>query len=110
MKNVYLNAIQWQRQSHRHHIQTRVLVSEHDASISVTDNGVGIREEVLPRVFEMFFRGNEDSDGAGLGLYIVLETVKKLGGSIDIRSVPGQETEVTITLPNRRKSTSNADL
>ncbi len=48
----------------------------------------------------MFYRASENSKGSGLGLYIVHEAVKRLGGSINIYSKPGEGTTVNLDLPN----------
>ncbi len=66
---------------------------------NVIDNGIGIRESVMPYIYNMFYRGTERSDGAGLGLYIVRETLEKLRGAIDVESQEGEGTHVTIALP-----------
>src|SRR5690606_26630192 len=66
---------------------------------NVIDNGIGIRESVMPYIYNMFYRGTERSDGAGLGLYIVRETLEKLRGAIDVESREGEGTQVTIALP-----------
>jgi PAS domain S-box-containing protein len=64
------------------------------------DNGLGIEADYLERVFEMFFRANEKAaDGSGLGLYIVKQSVEKLGGSIEIESEVLQGTCITLRLP-----------
>ena len=67
--------------------------------LSVEDNGIGIEKEYQGRVFEMFYRANNQSDGSGLGLYIVKEMIEKLKGEIEIASEPGQGTKVTISIP-----------
>jgi PAS domain S-box-containing protein len=67
--------------------------------MTVEDNGQGIAPEHHARIFEMFYRASESSDGSGLGLYIVKETLDKLNGSISVRSVQGEGTEFTVTLP-----------
>lgn len=66
---------------------------------TVKDNGVGIPQEHLPRIFEMFFRASESSEGSGLGLYIVKETLDKLHGKISVDSKSREGTTFTITLP-----------
>ncbi len=71
-----------------------------DCSITITDNGIGINEDVMPKVFDMFFRGTEISKGAGLGLYIARETVNRLKGSIEIDAIEGAGTTVSFALPN----------
>lgn len=70
-------------------------------TIKVQDNGIGIPETLLPKIFNMFYRATERSEGAGLGLYIVRETVQKLNGKIDVHSEPGVGTTFEIEIPNR---------
>ena len=74
-------------------------VEKESISIQIEDNGCGIPEEVVPRIFDMFYRGHSQSEGSGLGLYIVREALEKLGGSIDVKSVYGLGSTFTITLP-----------
>jgi signal transduction histidine kinase len=59
--------------------------------LSVSDNGVGIREDELPRVFERFYRGDtsRSSRGSGLGLAIVKHVVTAAGGDVEARRGPG---------------------
>jgi signal transduction histidine kinase len=71
-------------------------------TIKVEDNGEGIPENNLPRVFEMFYRGTNTSVGTGLGLYICREVIEKLNGDIRISSTPGKGTVVTIELPVKK--------
>lgn len=68
--------------------------------LTVRDNGIGISEEFRSKIFDMFFRATEKSEGAGLGLYIVKETLEKLQGSIAVDSVPGEGTTFRIEVPN----------
>jgi len=52
----------------------------------------------------MFYRATEQTDGSGIGLYIVKNAVDKLGGQITVASRPGQGTRFNIILPNRINS------
>ncbi len=76
-----------------------------DAYIKVFDNGIGIPEEDLGRIFERFYRVDKartrEMGGTGLGLSIAKEILDKNGGSIDIKSVVGQGTEVVIRIPTK---------
>ena len=76
-----------------------------DAYIKVFDNGIGIPEEDLNRIFERFYRVDKartrEMGGTGLGLSIAKEILDKNGGSIDIKSVVGQGTEVVIKVPTK---------
>jgi len=68
-------------------------------TVSITDHGMGIPPEVLPRIFEAFFTTKPQGIGTGLGLEIVHRIVtQKFGGSIDVQSKPG-ETTFTVRLP-----------
>ena len=71
------------------------------AEIRVTDNGCGIPEKHIPRVFEMFFRGHEQSTGSGIGLYIVKEIIDKLKGEIFFESADGKGTVFNLKIPNQ---------
>ena len=67
--------------------------------ITVSDNGEGIDPELLDRIFEMFFRASEKSEGSGLGLYIAKEMADKLNGHIKVNSVIGSGTTFTLRIP-----------
>lgn len=67
--------------------------------IVVKDNGIGIEPDYQTKVFDMFFRGTEKSTGTGLGLYIVNWAVTRLGGEVQLQSIPKQGTEFKVRLP-----------
>jgi signal transduction histidine kinase len=67
--------------------------------LKITDNGEGIVPELQNRIFEMFFRANEKSQGNGLGLYVVKKAIERLNGSIRFQSEPNLITEFEILLP-----------
>lgn len=69
--------------------------------LKVEDNGQGIAPEYHSRIFDMFFRGHEQSKGSGLGLYIVKEALVKLSGSIRLESAPGQGSTFIVKLPKK---------
>jgi signal transduction histidine kinase len=77
-----------------------IMVDERNAVFLIEDNGIGIAKEYISKVFDMFFRATMQKDGAGLGLYIVKETVDKLHGRINIESEPRVGTLFKIELPN----------
>jgi len=75
-------------------------ITPQDIRIQFSDNGMGIREEYMSKIFSMFFRATERSEGAGLGLYIVKESVTKLGGEIALDSTYNEGSVFNIRLPN----------
>ena len=76
------------------------------AIFSVVDNGIGISPEAIPFVFERFYRTDKvrarTSQGAGLGLSIVRAICQAHNGTIDIKSVEGSGTTVTVLLPGTK--------
>lgn len=70
-------------------VSVQITSSEKGADLIFKDNGIGIPEEFQKRVFDMFFKVNDNSNGTGLGLYIVKSTVEKLNGSIQLESQKG---------------------
>jgi len=74
--------------------------------LQVADNGIGIPEEALPRLFTKFFRvRNEDTqdiEGTGLGLAIVKSIVDSHGGEVSVTSALGKGTTFTVALPLQR--------
>jgi two-component system OmpR family sensor kinase len=75
----------------------------HRVVLEVADDGPGIPPEHIPHVFERFYRGAAaragGSGSAGLGLAIVRSLTEGMGGSVSVRSNPGQGTQFTLTLP-----------
>ena len=69
-------------------------------TIRVEDNGQGISDEHIHRIFEMFYRGTTTAEGSGLGLFIVRETIEKIGGKIHVESTSGKGTTFILELPS----------
>jgi signal transduction histidine kinase len=104
LANLISNAIRY----HDHRKQKKYIRLYHQLtpssfSLHVEDNGQGIAPDIQKRVFDMFYRGNETSQGSGLGLYIVKETIGKLSGTIHLSSAPQQGSTFTVNLPSRNR-------
>jgi signal transduction histidine kinase len=68
--------------------------------VTVSDNGMGMEEEIKKYIFNMFYRGTQLSNGAGLGLYIARCMVEKMNGRIEFESELGTGTTFKIELPS----------
>jgi signal transduction histidine kinase len=66
--------------------------------LEIQDNGLGIEPKHQTKIFDMFYRASEKSKGSGLGLYIVKETIEKLGGEIFVESQLSIGTKFTLKL------------
>jgi two-component system sensor histidine kinase/response regulator len=100
--NLLLNAIKYQRKEEIHQeVSVAVDVGVDQATIHIDDNGIGIDPEHIGKIFQMFYRATHEKPGSGLGLYIAKEAVSKIGGEIEVRSVPAKGTSFKIVIPNK---------
>ena len=81
-------------------LKIHIQIDTKEAHIQFIDNGIGIHKDYVDKIFNMFFRATEKSDGSGLGMYIVKQTVDKLDGNITVESVFGKGTTFKIRIPN----------
>ena len=101
--NIMTNSIKYTPENGN--IKIYVGVVYNDAYIKIIDNGIGIPEEDLNRIFERFYRVDKartrEMGGTGLGLSIAKEILDQNKGSIDIKSEKGKGTEVVIRIPTK---------
>lgn len=81
-------------------VEVSVVKNGKGVVVCVSDNGEGISEEHLPRIFDMFFRATSRSMGSGIGLYIVNEMVNKMQGTVEVVSVRGEGSKFFVKLPD----------
>jgi signal transduction histidine kinase len=99
--NLISNALKYcDKGSSEAFIAINVEVDDEKMTMEVSDNGIGIKTEYLPNIFKMFYRATVSVAGSGLGLYIVKESVEKLGGTILVTSKFGKGTTFKIEIPN----------
>lgn len=109
--NILTNSIKYTKENGS--IKIYVGFVYNDAYIKVIDNGIGIPEEDLPRIFERFYRVDKartrELGGTGLGLSIAKEIIEQNNGSIDIKSEFGKGTEVVIRIPAKNRETTDKE-
>jgi PAS domain S-box-containing protein len=101
LKNILSNSIKYLNPKlEDNFLKITISTDARKACLQIEDNGIGIDKELIPRVFDMFFRGTQLSEGSGMGLYIVKQTIEKMGGTISVESEPGIGTKFLLILPN----------
>lgn len=102
--NLISNAIKYQNEDiDDSFVNIEASVTKKELCVEIEDNGIGIDEKYLKKIFDMFYRASPDAKGSGLGLYIVQETMDKMEGSISAESKLGKGTKFSIRIPNRLK-------
>jgi PAS domain S-box-containing protein len=99
--NIISNAFKYYRPTERSFLRISLRIDATQARIGFEDNGIGIRQEHIDKIYNMFYRATDRSEGSGLGMYIVKQAVDKLGGQIALKSRFGHGTHIQVTLPNR---------
>ncbi len=105
ISNILDNAIKYSRKGGKVTVATSIADGDASAVIEIQDNGQGIEEDELARVFDRFYRTklarSGDEKGSGLGLSIAKRIVEQHGGRISIESEVGVGTTVTVELPTQ---------
>lgn len=101
LNNLVSNAIRYQNpMSEQPFVDIEVEATDKTANIIVKDNGIGISKEGQTKIFDMFYRVSDETDGTGLGLFLVKETIEKLNGKINVESELGKGSVFQILIPN----------
>jgi len=102
-RNLISNAIKYRKLNNVScEVSIQIAIDDQQASIQFKDNGIGISSENMNKIFEMFYRASEQSEGSGLGLYIVKNAIEKLKGQLSVTSLPEEGTTFEIILPNNK--------
>ncbi|MBP2284800.1 PAS domain S-box-containing protein [Flavobacterium sp. CG_23.5] len=101
LENLISNAIKYHKPiDTERFIKVIGKVDEEMLQLQISDNGIGIATKYQDKIFDMFFRISSKSEGSGIGLYIVKDTVEKLEGSIQVHSQINDGTTFDIILKN----------
>lgn len=101
LQNLISNALKYHREGVSPEIKVSSRKSKNGWELSVSDNGLGMEEEYLDKIFVIFQRlhAKEEYDGTGIGLAIVKKMVRQLKGRIDVTSTPGVGSTFRIHFP-----------
>ena len=109
LNNLISNAVKYQRQDEENPIvKLTAKITDREARIYIEDNGSGIIEEHLNKIFDIFFRSTDFKNGLGIGLYIVKEALTRIGGEIFVKSEFGKGTAFTLIIPNNKNLVAGA--
>ncbi|MBE9530414.1 MAG: response regulator [Proteobacteria bacterium] len=101
--NLITNAINYTQEGGK--IEVEVDMAGINVRVKIKDNGFGIEDKYLDKIFERFYRVKDEKTryitGTGLGLPIVKGLIDSIGALIDVESVPGKGTEFTVLLPTK---------
>lgn len=101
LRNFISNSIKYQnRKIENPFVKITARADQSNIHIKFEDNGMGIQEDRISRIYEMFYRANEHSKGSGLGLYIVKETLNAMKGTVVVASKLKKGTTFEVVLPN----------
>jgi signal transduction histidine kinase len=100
LKRIIENAVKFHNYSIQgSFVNIKVTEEKEGVNISISDNGTGISDDLNDKVFEMFYKANNELGGSGLGLYLVKIAVDKLGGKVSLKSRELMGTTVNVFLP-----------
>lgn len=103
LNNLFSNSVQFQKGDQAdNQISLFIEVDESSATITLTDNGIGIEEKHHPDIFNLFTRATQKNVGTGLGLYMVKEAVEQMGGKVNLTSVFGEGATFEVLLPSMK--------
>ncbi|MCI5056369.1 MAG: PAS domain-containing sensor histidine kinase [Flavobacteriales bacterium] len=102
--NLFSNAFKYRDQERPLRIEVACKSEEDMFVLNFSDNGLGIdKQKVGDRIFNLFERFNTDSEGSGLGLYLVKSIVERSGGTVSYTSTLGEGTTFILKIPDQRK-------
>lgn len=101
LSNLISNAIRYQdARKSNHEVRISIYVTGENCNVQIRDNGIGIPDEILPHIFNLFFNGSQTEPGKGVGLYVTQGLVSSLGGELMVESTGGEGSCFAFCIPN----------
>jgi PAS domain S-box-containing protein len=100
LHNLMDNAIRYRRPVDDSYVSVKIDDHMHGVMIRVEDNGIGFTDDIRNNIFNMFNKGNYNSEGSGLGLYVVKNAVDRLGGFVELTTDETNRTVFSLFLPD----------
>src|SRR5690606_30766653 len=102
LHNLISHAFEYRQQADDNKkVRLSVVVEGGKATIRVMDTGIGIAAQDIGEIFKLFFRGSDQAEGTGFGLYNVKSALAKLRGEIEVSSIEGEGTTFVVTIPSK---------
>lgn len=102
LNNLVSNAFKFQRSDLEHkEVDLDIKVVKGIATLTIKDNGIGIKNDYMKDIFKMFYRATSNEVGSGFGLYNVKDALSKLNGEISVTSTPGEGTTFNVIIPSK---------
>ena len=98
LKHLMSNALKYQNPTTDSKVRVVFSETENDTVIDVIDNGIGIHQDDLQKIFNKGYRGSQATEGYGLGLYFIKRSLSRCKGSISVESELGVGSKFTIKL------------
>lgn len=103
INNLLSNAFKYRNKEKdkQHRVNLELVNHSGTLTISVSDNGVGIKEKYMNNIFDMFYRANSQEPGSGFGLYNMKDAVSKINGNIEVNSTFEKGSVFTVHIPSK---------
>lgn len=106
LRNLISNGLKFRDlRKEQQYVQVNFNINAEDVKIEVRDNGRGIKEEYLDKIFDVFYKVSSTSEGSGLGLFMVREIIESMGGKFHVQSRYEAGTTFFLNFPNGRNRT-----
>lgn len=100
LNNLLSNAFKYQKKDiDDKYVHVDIIVNDDKVIIFVKDNGIGIHENHMSKIFNMFYRATSQDTGSGFGLFIVKDSLDKLNGEVEVKTALNEGTTFKVTIP-----------